>query len=154
MAAYYANPANYRAIRAEVLAWHHTLRNSCVAFTATALWRTGAPLGPETQHQGLAASRLLVPFAAWLRATYDTEEVGMANLRAGDIVFAGAVGAVTKLRHVYVFIAWRDRRRRLARVVDNQGRLYVRPVLGDRRAYSPFAFALRLMRPRAEPRAE
>ena len=83
-------------------------------------------------------------FDCWLAANYQHERIAAAHLQRGDIVFAGPPEAPT---HVYVFVAWTRRKRLLARVIDNQGHLYVRAVGGRGRTFSPFGFALRLVRP-------
>ncbi|MBK9072092.1 MAG: hypothetical protein IPL79_13970 [Myxococcales bacterium] len=146
LATYLDDFAHDARVRADVKGWHRTTRNSCVAFVATALGHLGAPLTPTTVHEGAFASRLTVPFASWLAANYESQRIEAAHLQRGDIVFAGPPEAPT---HVYVFMAWTKRKRLLARVIDNQGHRYVRHVGGRGGRFSPFGFALRLVRPYA-----
>lgn len=140
--AYYARRASYRAVKKDVLAWHRTTRNGCVAFVSTALRHVGVDVPLDAEIDGERVSRLTRPLSRWLEERLGWTRVDdAAALEAGDVVFTEDAAYPW---HVYVFHSWADRRRRVARVIDNQGFLRRRPVLGDAaRAIEPFAYALR-----------
>jgi hypothetical protein len=137
---YYASPAGYRLVRRDVLAWHKTTVNGCVAFASTALRHIGLDIPLDARVDGETVSRLTRPFSRYLEARLGFVRVTDAGaLRPGDIGFTE--NAAYPL-HTFVFHSWSDARRRVARVIDNQGRLVARP-LGGTRTVTPFAYALR-----------
>jgi len=66
LADFYRVPAHYRAVAREVLGWHHTTRNGCVAFASTALRRVGVevPAG-RARRITLDLSRYLEEELGW-----------------------------------------------------------------------------------------
>src|SRR5688500_17370753 len=55
---YYASKAGYRAVKADVLRWHKTTRNGCVAFASTALRHVGVEIGERDTIDGEGISRI------------------------------------------------------------------------------------------------
>jgi hypothetical protein len=130
----YGTRAGYRAVRRDVLSWHKTTKNGCVAFASTALRRIGVDVPRD-------ASRLTLPLSEWLETHGWTRVTDPAALLPGDLVFTERPEFPW---HVFVFHSWSDRDRRIARALDNIGFLAARPVLGDaERDITPMAYALR-----------
>jgi hypothetical protein len=140
--AWYGKKNNWRSVKREVLGWHKTTKNGCVAFVSTALRKVGVDVPLDAVVDGEKVSRLTRPLSRWLEDHLGWERIDdVAELRAGDVVFTEHADYPW---HVYVFHSWKDRRRRIARVIDNQGFLSARDVLGHGDGnFTPFAYALR-----------
>ncbi len=137
---YYGSAAGYRAVRRDVLAWHKTTVNGCVAFASTALRHIGLNIPLDARVDGETVSRLTRPFSRYLERNLGFVRVTDAGtLRPGDIAFTENADYPL---HTFVFVSWVNQRRRIAQVIDNQGRLTARP-LGGSRTVTPFAYALR-----------
>jgi hypothetical protein len=137
---FYARAAGYRRVKREVLAWHGTTRNGCVAFVSTALRDVGVDIPEDRVRDGYGVSRITFALSGYLEEELGWQRViALADLRAGDVVFTTGWPD-----HVFVFHDWRSRRRAIARVIDNQGFLARRalaPPAGSDDA--PFNYALR-----------
>lgn len=133
-----------RAIRTDVLEWHHTMSNGCVAYASTALRHIGVAIPEREQLDGDGVSRLTRGFVRFLEDRLGwTRVVDGAALRPGDLAFTTDVACCPGYpAHVFVFLGWRDRGKQIARIADNTGYGKARPLAagGDR---DGFAFALR-----------
>ncbi len=138
----YATKRGYRDVKREVLAWHGTTKNGCVAFASTALRKIGVDVPLDAEMDGEKVSRLTLPFVKWLeRELHWTRVTDASALMPGDLVFTENAEYPW---HVFVFHSWKRERAHVARIIDNKGRLTSRPVLGDeRRDITPMAYALR-----------
>jgi hypothetical protein len=137
---YYSKPVNYRRVRRDVLSWHKTTRNGCVAFVSTALRHIGYAVPLDGKRSGFGVSRITFAFSAYLRELGWKRITSTVELLPGDIVFTTGYPD-----HVFVFHSWSHQRRGLARVIDNQGHLKKRslnPSAGSDTA--AFSYALRL----------
>lgn len=139
---WYGQKRNYKRVKREVLAWHKTTKNACVAFVSTALRDLGLDVPRDAKVDGESVSRLTLPFSRWLEEHLGWTRVDEVDaLVPGDVVFTEEPEYPW---HVYVFHSWEDEAARTARVLDNQGFLKVRDVLGTGPGnFTPFAYALR-----------
>lgn len=144
LAAHLASRAHDREIRADVLGWHHTMSNGCVAYASTALRHVGVDIGERAVLDGDGVSRLTRGFVrtledelGWQRLTED------GALRPGDLLFTTDAPCCPGYpAHVFVFLGWKDTRHRIARIADNTGFRKARSLdAGGGR--DGFAFALR-----------
>ena len=69
LASHLASRAHDRAIRADVLGWHHTMTNGCVAYASTALRHVGVAIGEREVLDGDGVSRLTRGFVRYLEDT-------------------------------------------------------------------------------------
>lgn len=145
LAAHLRARAHDRAIRADVLRWHHTMRNGCVAYASTALRHAGIDVPERGVLDGDGVSRLTRGFVRYLEGELGWQRVtDAATLAPGDLVFTTDV-IPEYPAHVFVFLGWRSRRHQVALIADNTGYRKPRPLAagGDR---DGFAFALRAPR--------
>ena len=145
LADHLASRARDRAVRKDVLRWHRTMTNGCVAYASTALRHMGVAIGERQKLDGDGVSRLTRGFSRYLQDTLGwTRVTEPAALRPGDLVFTTDAPCCPEYpAHVYVFHGWIDRRRRLARISDNTGYRKARPLFPRRGDLDPFAYALR-----------
>lgn len=136
----------YLSVRRQVIAWHGTTRNGCVAFASTALRAIGVDVPQDARIDGEGISRITRAFVVYLVETLGWTRIDRVQaLAPGDLVFTTDAPCCPGYpAHVFVFTGWRDRARRVAWATDNQGfrrarRLLSRP--GDET--DGFAFALR-----------
>lgn len=143
LAAHLRSRAHDRAIRKDVLAWHHTMSNGCVAYASTALRHVGVDIGERAVLDGDGVSRLTRGFVRFLEDHGWTRVDDAAALVAGDLVFTTDAPCCPGYpAHVFVFLRWQHQRKQIARIADNTGFGKARPMSasGDR---DGFAFALR-----------
>lgn len=130
----------YARVRREVVRWHGTTSNACVAFVTTALRQIGIDIPQDGERDGYGISRITFALSAHLEQDRDWRRIVLpADLRRGDLVFTTGYPD-----HVFVFAGWRSRRRQIAWAIDNQGFTHPRPLFpraGDDTA--GFAYALR-----------
>jgi hypothetical protein len=145
LAAHLDSRARDRAVRKDVMRWHRTMTNGCVAFASTALRHTGVAIDERGKLDGDGISRLTRGFSRYLEHTLGFTRVDdPATLRAGDLVFTTDAPCCPEYpAHVYVFHGWIDRRRQIARISDNTGHRKPRPLFPRRADLDPFAYALR-----------
>lgn len=146
LGAYYGTRRGYREVKADVLRWHKTTHNGCVAFASSALRRVGVDIGETTKVDGEGVSRITRAFVVFLETQLAWQRITDPHeLRAGDLVFTTDAPCCPGYpAHVVMFVRWRDPRRLVARVVDNQGFGTSRPLRpGAGTDVDPFAFALR-----------
>jgi hypothetical protein len=147
---WYGTRGHWRSVRREVLGWHKTTRNACVAFVSTALRRIDVDVPIDAQVDGETVSRLTRPFSRWLEDHLGWSRVADVDaLEPGDVVFTERAEYPW---HVFVFHSWDDQDAHVALVLDNHGFLTPRPLLGDTAGaddvdngagITPFAYALR-----------
>ena len=136
---YYSKATNYTRVRRDVLKWHKTTRNGCVAFASTALRHIGFEIPVHGKREGWGVSRITFAFSDFLEEAGWTRIDTAENIVPGDMVFTTGFPD-----HVFVFHSWSNLRRRVARVLDNKGHLTRRaftPAEGSEIA--PFSYALR-----------
>lgn len=135
-----ATDAGYRTVIRDLLGWHGTRHNGCVAFVTTALRQVGVEVPDETP-AGPWSNPARVTFSldrhladqGWARID------DPAALRAGDVVFT--TGAPD---HVMLFHGWANAHAQVARVSDNQRHGYRRPLRpAPGSALAGFGFARR-----------
>lgn len=130
----------YARVRREVLRWHGTTSNACVAFVTTALRQIGIDIPQDGERDGYGISRITFALSAHLEEDRGWRRIVLpADLRRGDLVFTTG-----HPDHVFVFAGWNSRRRHIAWAIDNQGFTHARPLFprtGDDTA--GFAYALR-----------
>ena len=140
----YGSSAGYRAVKKDVLRWHGTTRNGCVAFASTALRKAGVAVPERGLLDGEGISRITRVFVMYLEDQLGwTRITDAAALEPGDLFFTTDV-IPGYPSHVAMFAGWADRRRAVAWVNDNQGwrrRRALDPPAGS--DLDPFAFALR-----------
>jgi cell wall-associated NlpC family hydrolase len=139
---WYGTKKHYRQVRREVLGWHKTTKNACVAFVSTALRRIGVDVPLDAEVDGEKVSRLTRPLSLWLEDRLGWQRIDdVADLAPGDVVFTEHAEYPW---HVYVFVAWKDAGDHVAVTLDNQGFRRARDVLGHGDGnFTPFAYALR-----------
>lgn len=140
LAGYYGKRANWRKVRRDVLAWHKTTRNGCVAFVSTALRHVGVDIPVDAERDGWGVSRITFAFSDYLeQELHWTRSTDLDALRPGDVVFTTGWPD-----HVMVFLGWRDADARIARIADNKGFALARPLAPPPDSdLAGFAYALR-----------
>ncbi len=128
---YYGTAKGYAEVTRDVMSWHKTALNGCVAFASTALRHVGVTIPQDGKIDGLGVSRITGAFARYL-----TDELGwarvddMAELEPGDLVFSTDAPCCPGYpNHVMMFDGWKARARGVAVVVDNQGFRIARPLV-------------------------
>jgi hypothetical protein len=141
---YLARADNDRAVRREVLTWHRTMRNGCVAFASTALRRVGVAVPERGLRDGEGVSRITRAFSGFLEEELGWRRIARPrDLEVGDLVFTTDAPCCPGYpAHVFVFAGWRSRARAVALATDNQGRRRARRLTGGG-GVDGFAYALR-----------
>lgn len=143
---YYGTSAGYARVTADVLKWHGTRQNGCVAFASTALRHVGVEIPIDGKIDGLGVSRITRSFSRYL-----VEQLGwtrieaLDELRAGDVMFSTDAPCCPGYpNHVAMFDGWARRAARVAWVVDNQGFRIERPLVrAEGSDVDGFGYALR-----------
>ncbi len=121
---YFSHKQNYKQVRRDVLEWHGTTRNGCVAFVSTALRNVGMDIPVRGKRDGWGVSRITFALSDYLEEEHGwTKMADVAELVPGDIVFTDGYPD-----HVFVFHSWNNERKRIASVIDNQGFAIRRPM--------------------------
>jgi hypothetical protein len=120
---YYATRAGYTKVHRDVMGWHKTTLNGCVAFASTALRHVGIDVPLKAKKDGFGVSRITGAFARYL-----AEDLGWTRiedpdkLRPGDIVFTTDAPCCPGYpAHVMVFDGWARSDHKVGRFLDNQG---------------------------------
>lgn len=139
---WYGTRKHYKQVRREVVGWHKTTRNACVAFVSTALRKIGVDIPFDAEVDGEKVSRLTRPLSLWLEDQLGWQRIDDVDaLVPGDVVFTENAEYPW---HVYVFVSWKDADDHIAITLDNQGFRRPRDVLGHGDGnFTPFAYALR-----------
>jgi hypothetical protein len=143
LASYYGKANNYRRVKRDVLRWHKTTRNGCVAFASTALRHLGVTIPQDLKRGGFGVSRITFAFSAYLEEKGWSRSDDFAELSAGDLVFTTGFPD-----HVFVFHSWSDTKKQRVKAIDNTGRMHSRSLFPrEGHAHSPFAYFLRSPEP-------
>jgi len=142
---YYGSRTGYAEVTRDVLKWHKTALNGCVAFASTALRHVGVAIPVDGKIDGQGVSRITRAFSRYL-----SEELGWTRtedldaLRPGDVVFSTDAPCCPGYpNHVVMFDGWSHRDRAIALVVDNQGFRIARPMIqADGSDVDGFGYAL------------
>ena len=136
---YYANAKNYRKVKRDVLDWHKTTTNGCVAFASTALRHVGYEVPIAAKRDGWGVSRITFAFSDFLK------EAGWRRIDSAEDLIPGDLAFTTGYPdHVFVFHSWASARRFVARVLDNKGHLKRRAMFPNKATdISAFSYALR-----------
>ncbi len=128
---YYGSRAGYLEVTRDVMKWHKTALNGCVAFASTALRHVGVAIPVDGKIEGQGVSRITRAFSRYL-----AEELGwtrveaLDELRPGDVVFSTDAPCCPGYpNHVVMFDGWARKDRAIALVVDNQGFRIARPMI-------------------------
>jgi hypothetical protein len=120
---YYATRDGYAKVHRDVMGWHKTALNGCVAFASTALRHVGVDIPMQSYKDGRNVSRITGAFARYL-----AEDLGWTRiedpdkLRPGDIVFTTDHPCCPGYpAHVMVFDGWARTDHTIGRFLDNQG---------------------------------
>src|SRR5512138_320981 len=147
---YYGTAKGYAKVTEDVLRWHGTRQNGCVAFASTALRHVGVEIPVDGKIDGQGVSRITRSFSRYL-----VEELGWTRvesideLRAGDMLFSTDAPCCPGYpNHVSMFDGWSQRKKKIALVVDNQGFHIARPLVQSTGSdVDGFAYALRPQEP-------
>ena len=139
---HYGSKAGYRAVKADVMSWFGTTKNGCVAFLSSALRQIGVEVPRDGIYDGERVSLLTRPLSVYLERELGFRRIDSASaLRPGDIAFTENPEYPW---HVYVFHSWKDQKRFIANVIDNQGATHPRHLFSaGSHNWTPFAYALR-----------
>jgi len=143
---YYGTAAGYQKVQRDVLGWHKTTRNGCVAFASTALRHIGVEIPFDVRKDGFSVSRITRAFSRYLSEDLGWERIDAVDaLRPGDVVFTvDAPCCPGYPAHVMMFDGWSRRDHTIGRFVDNQGFRVVRAMAGNAtRDVDGFGYALR-----------
>lgn len=144
--AYYGTQAGYAKVHRDVMGWHKTTRNGCVAFASTALRHIGVAIPFDVRKDGFSVSRITGAFSRYLSEDLGWERIDSAdNLKVGDVVFTvDAPCCPGYPAHVMVFDGWLKSDHSVGRFVDNQGFRVARAMAGNsKRDVDGFGYALR-----------
>jgi hypothetical protein len=126
---YYGTQKGYAEVTHDVMAWHKTALNGCVAFASTALRHIGVDIPMDARIDGYKVSRITGAFSRYLSEQLGWTRIdSVDDLRPGDIVFStDAPCCAGYPNHVMMFDGWSKRDQEIALVVDNQGFRIARP---------------------------
>lgn len=144
--AYYGTSTGYAKVQRDVMGWHKTTRNGCVAFASTALRHIGIEIPFDVRKDGFSVSRITRAFSRYLSEDLGWERIDAADsLKVGDVVFTvDAPCCPGYPAHVMVFDGWLRTDHTVGRFVDNQGFRVARAMAGNsKRDVDGFGYALR-----------
>jgi hypothetical protein len=143
---YYGTTAGYTKVHRDVMGWHKTTQNGCVAFASTALRHVGVEIPFDVRKDGFSVSRITRAFSRYLSEDLGWERIEAPDsLRPGDVVFTVDAGCCPGYpAHVMIFDGWLRRDRTVGRFIDNQGFRVARAMTGTpSRHVDGFGYALR-----------
>lgn len=143
---YYGTRAGYSKVTADVMDWHKTRQNGCVAFASTALRHIGVEIPLHEKKDGLGVSRITGAFARYLMDDLGWKKIeDPEQLVIGDIVFTTDHPCCAGYpAHVMMFDGWAAKDHSAGYFVDNQG-FHVRRALKQKPGsdVDGFQYALR-----------
>lgn len=134
LADYLGSKTGFRKVRKDVLGWHKTMRNGCVAVVSTALRHLGVDVPQREQRDGMGVSRITLALLMYLEDDLGWTRFEMDDdaIIEGDLIFTTDAECCPGIpAHVMVFLGWKDRDDRIAWVVDNQGGRHGRDLDGN-----------------------
>jgi hypothetical protein len=136
-------------VKKDVLEWHKTTKNACVAFVSEALRHIGVAVPRHGKIDGAGISRITLAFSRYLEDELGwTRSTDLAALSPGDVIFTEDDPCCDGYpAHVMVFVEWKDRKRKVALIIDNQGFTHSRALTGGGDEVSPYAYTLRAPSP-------
>lgn len=143
---FYGTRDGYAEVTRDVMKWHKTALNGCVAFASTALRHIGVDIPQDGKIDGQGVSRITRSFSLYLSDTLGwTRVTDMTELKPGDIAFTTDAPCCEGYpNHVMMFDGWSDKKRKIALVVDNQGFHVARGLIQPKGSdVDGFAYALR-----------
>lgn len=143
---YYGTKAGYTKVHRDVMGWHKTTQNGCVAFASTALRHIGIEIPFDVRKDGFSVSRITRAFSRYLAEDLEWERIESAkDLRPGDVVFTVDASCCPGYpAHVMIFDGWTRRDRSYGTFIDNQGFRLTRAMNGTpSRHVDGFGYALR-----------
>lgn len=143
---YYGTRAGYAKVHRDVMGWHKTTQNGCVAFASTALRHIGIEIPFDVRKDGFSVSRITRAFSRYLAEDLGWERIEEPEaLRPGDVVFTVDASCCPGYpAHVMMFDGWLRRDRSVGAFVDNQGFRVARAMTGTpSRHVDGFGYALR-----------
>ncbi|MEO8701849.1 MAG: hypothetical protein ABI867_17525 [Kofleriaceae bacterium] len=143
---YYGTRTGYAKVHRDVMDWHKTTQNGCVAFASTALRHVGVAIPLTGKKDGQGVSRITRAFSRYLSQDLGWTRVDVATeLRPGDIVFTTDAPCCPGYpAHVMMFDGWTGRDHKAGLFVDNQGFHVTRSMLGSATSdVDGFGYALR-----------
>jgi len=128
---YYGTRSGYAKVSRDVMKWHKTTQNGCVAFASTALRHIGVAIPLDAKIDGRGVSRITRSFSRYLAEVLGWTRIeSLDELRSGDLVFSTDAPCCPGYpNHVVMFDGWSRRDKAIARVVDNQGFHIARPMI-------------------------
>jgi hypothetical protein len=151
---YYGNWPGYQKVHNDVIGWHKTAKEGCVAFASTALRHVGIAIPFDVYKDGRSVSRITGAFSRYLSEDLKwTRFDKVDDLRPGDIVFTTDHPCCPGYpAHVMMFDGW-VKGHSVARFIDNQGFRVERPIVAQPSLpqYDGFGY---FMRPPEPPRPE
>jgi len=142
----YGTRSGYATVTRDVLKWHKTRANGCVAFASTALRHAGVAIPMDVFIDGLNVSRITGAFSSYLTGELGWTRIeDLDELRPGDLAFSTDAPCCPGYpNHVVMFDGWVNRDKAIARVVDNNGFHIARPMIhAEGSDIAGFAYALR-----------
>lgn len=120
---YYGTRAGYAKVYRDVMGWHRTTQNGCVAFASTALRHVGVAIPHDVRKDGFSVSRITRAFSRYLTEDLKWTRIEkLDQLRAGDVVFTTDAPCCPGYpAHVMMFAGWTGRNHAVGRFIDNQG---------------------------------
>jgi hypothetical protein len=130
--AFYKQRENYDRVKARVLDWFGSTVNGCVLFATNSLRLSGTNIPVTYQIEGDAITLTTKPFIRHMLENLKWTKIeDIDAFEPGDIgVTIDAVGYPTYPSHVYTFMGWQDKSKRIAYVNDNQGFMKLRFIDG------------------------
>jgi hypothetical protein len=120
---YYGTRTGYAKVHRDVMDWHKTTQNGCVAFASTALRHVGVAIPVTGKKDGQGVSRITRAFSRYLAEDLGWTKIESATeLRPGDIVFTTDAPCCPGYpAHVMMFDGWSRGDHKAGLFVDNQG---------------------------------
>jgi hypothetical protein len=144
---FYTKKPNYDQVYKEVLSFYPAGRsNGCVAFLSSALRLTQTFIPRDKTINGYNVSLVTIAFSDYLSKTLNWKIIKDVNLLLpGDVVMTLPPKEYPGIpAHTYMFQSWKDRKKGIGMVVDNQDFSHERNIFGSGTYnFTPFWYALR-----------
>lgn len=133
--AFFKEKENYEKVKSRVLNWFGSTVNGCVLFASNALRLSGTNIPVTRQIGGDLVTLTTKPFVRHMLENLKWKKItDLDSLLPGDIgVTEDKAGFPTYPSHVYTFMGWKNKEKRIALVNDNQGYMIERYLDGGGR---------------------